>query len=187
MTFKEYQSLASRTLPIFGKDLDLLHCSLGMSSELYELFQSGDIISNFLEEVGDICWYWAGLYTLLEIPTDEITDRVSEVISPFSDVQLVHDISKLEDTIKKHVYYKKDLNLEDVKNLLQNIKASLIAVAADNNLPISIILEANINKLNVRYPEKFTIENANNRDLKTEQTTLVNATNTTNHSNEKKS
>ena len=76
------------------------------------------------------------------------------------------------DCVKKRVFYGKDFDrinaIEELGDLLW-----YIAVASDElNTSFEEIMTVNIEKLKARYPEKFTEENAIERDLKVERKIL---------------
>ncbi len=68
MELKNYLELAKRTMPDYGKDMNLYHSSTGVATEFGELidnlkrhlFYKKEIdIPNLKEELGDACWYFA--------------------------------------------------------------------------------------------------------------------------------
>jgi NTP pyrophosphatase (non-canonical NTP hydrolase) len=76
------------------------------------------------------------------------------------------------DQLKKHIFYGKPL---DEVNLAEEIGDLLwyIAIASDElEIDISQIMQTNIDKLRARFPEKFTEEKAENRDLEKERDIL---------------
>ena len=76
------------------------------------------------------------------------------------------------DMMKKHIFYGKEL---DLVNLQEEIGDLLwyIAVACDTlDTTIEAEMERNIKKLEARYPEKFTKEHAENRNLDKERAIL---------------
>lgn len=76
------------------------------------------------------------------------------------------------DMLKKHIYYGKDL---DVVNAKEEISDTFwyCAVAIDVlQTTFEDVMNVNIEKLKIRYPEKFTEEKAINRNLKEERKIL---------------
>jgi len=96
-----------------------------------------------------------------------------------TDVDLLHagmgvttEAGEFLDTIKKYVYYGKDL---DQTNLIEEIGDIFYYLAiACNALDISFeqVMEKNIEKLKARYGEKFTEEKAINRNITNEREIL---------------
>lgn len=76
------------------------------------------------------------------------------------------------DALKKHLFYGKPL---DFVNLAEELGDMCWYVAVALNalgLTFEDVQQSNINKLRARYPEKFTAELAENRDLVAERTLL---------------
>jgi len=76
------------------------------------------------------------------------------------------------DALKKHIFYGKEL---DETNLKEEIGDVLwyCAIALDVlETDFESVMQRNIDKLAARYPEKFTTEKANKRDLKKERKIL---------------
>lgn len=87
---------------------------------------------------------------------------------------LVTEAGEFQDMLKKHVFYGKPLdkiNLkEEIGDLLWYCAIALEALDTD----FQAVMQTNIDKLKARYPEKFTEEKAENRDLDKERKILEN-------------
>lgn len=173
---QDYQKLARRTCPSLGSDkLDLAHMCLGMCSELSELsdaFSKNDDI-NASEELADIMWYLGNYATtrgiLLNLPED--TDKNAVLYDEMLD-WYIHELS---DISKKYIAYNKNINSENELFLINGILYKISILFSDILLNAPSLLKAlenNINKLKVRYPEKFTEEAALNRNLVAERIEL---------------
>lgn len=82
------------------------------------------------------------------------------------------EAGEFTDQLKKHIFYGKSL---DKVNLSEEIGDMLwyIAIASDVlDVDLSQIMQTNIDKLRVRFPEKFTEEKAENRNLDEERDIL---------------
>ena len=169
MNIIEYQVEASRTCPSLGsEDLDILHMDLGIAAEVGELL---DIFKKHIaykkeldkvhigEEIADICWYTVNKARILEISlTKDITDKYFyKYIS--GNKPMLYDISEILLNYKL---------IGEINNLI----SMLFGITQYFELDFYKILDNNINKLRVRYPEKFTEENALNRNLKKERKEL---------------
>lgn len=84
----------------------------------------------------------------------------------------VTESGELLDSFKKHIYYKKDLDIINIVEEIGDIQFYLFNLCRLLNLDMEDIYETNIKKLRARYGEKFSTEKANDRDLKTERTIL---------------
>lgn len=83
---------------------------------------------------------------------------------------------ELQDALKKHIWYGKPLDVVNVEEELGDVMWYW-AVACDAiGANPTEILERNIAKLRKRYPEKFTAEQAVNRDLAGERAILESRT-----------
>jgi NTP pyrophosphatase (non-canonical NTP hydrolase) len=87
---------------------------------------------------------------------------------------LVTEAGEFQDMLKKHVFYGKPLdkvNLkEEIGDLLWYCAIALEALGTD----FQAVMQTNIDKLKARYPEKFTEEKAENRNLVREREILEN-------------
>ena len=114
-TIEQYQKEASRTFLSKGsRELDVLHCLVGMQTELGEL----------------------------------------------------------ADPYKKHIYYGKDLDKTNVAEELADQIWYAVNLARIENIDLVKALQNNIAKLKVRFPEKFTEQNAIDRNLEAERVEL---------------
>ncbi len=82
------------------------------------------------------------------------------------------EAAEFTDALKKHIFYGKELdetNLkEEIGDILWYAAIALEALGAD----FESVMQTNIDKLSARYPEKFTEELAENRDLAKEREIL---------------
>lgn len=82
------------------------------------------------------------------------------------------EIAELQDVFKKNLAYKKEIDITNVREEIGDLMWYVGNFCRMNNFDLEEILDTNIEKLKVRYPEKFTHENAINRDLKKEREIL---------------
>lgn len=112
------------------------------------------------------------------VPTDEIKARITPLI-----VDLLHaglgfatEAAEFLDAIASHVFEGKPL---DLTNLGEEIGDNqwYAGIAADAiQTTLAVIQRTNIAKLRARFPDKFTEEHAENRDLARERTILEGGT-----------
>lgn len=144
--------------------------ALGLGSELEELISaevSSDIV-NIGEEIGDILWYLANYDRIRE--NNNFQDyKLEEHHFNFS---VFIEISKLQNQVKRFVAYKKDIDRVEETKIVTNTILALKYACSKLGLDIYKIMENNIQKLKVRFPEKFTEENAINRNLEKEYDVL---------------
>jgi len=82
------------------------------------------------------------------------------------------ECGEILDVFKKHIAYNKDIDYVNIKEELGDIMFYVVNMCNINEWDLRDIMETNINKLRARFPEKFTQENALNRDLETERKIL---------------
>ena len=73
---------------------------------------------------------------------------------------------------KKHIYYGKDLDKTNVAEELADQIWYAVNLARIENIDLVKALQNNIAKLKVRFPEKFTEQNAIERNLEAERVEL---------------
>lgn len=82
------------------------------------------------------------------------------------------EAGEAQDMLKKHIFYGKPI---DTANLAEEVGDMLwyaAIICRVTGLSIERMMETNIKKLSARFPEKFTEEHAEHRDLATERAIL---------------
>ena len=167
MNLQEYQKQAKRTCPSLGSEkLDLAHMMLGIHSEYVEFVEATDKV-NRGEELADMYWYFANYCTFRGYDLAFFDLKFAMHSKAITKVT-----SLLQDVVKKYIAYNRVIDKEVEQKLLVDLMVTLKWVASEWGLKVEDILEKNINKLKVRFPDKFTEEAANNRDLEAERKTL---------------
>ncbi len=195
MNFKEYVQNAVRTeskfniishetVSIYLNDR-LLHSAIWMQTELWEIFEAIFIkwkwkdldYVNLREEIGDVMWYFAILcdnlgyfdYELDKLNNIKKFDNLNDYVFEINNITI-----NVLDSVKKSLFYKKTLDLDLLKNRLTDIFNYLwnLLIFLWGDLEKTCII--NIEKLKARYPDKFTTENAVNRNLWNERNILEN-------------
>lgn len=82
------------------------------------------------------------------------------------------EAGELLDAFKKSIYYGRELNVLNVGEEIADILWYLHNLCNLLNLDIEQLMENNIKKLRVRFPEKFTTELAFERNLDEEEEAL---------------
>ena len=166
MTLTEYQKECRRTFPEMGPiAVDLAHMVLGLSSEYNEYIDAVESRNsiNVSEECADMMWYLANYCTLRGYDLQEIFDKKPSYYYTFN-----YNLSKLQDLVKKYLVYNKEIDTEKEKEILRFLSFDIYIFFKQTTISIEQSLQNNIDKLKVRFPEKFTKEAANNRDLEAE-------------------
>jgi len=167
MDLKQYQLEAKRTCASLGSDEEnLLHMVMGIITEMGELIDAFkknlaykkelDLV-NIQEEISDATWYLVNSLTFRNlIVEDEELPEEDKIEENEVATALIAGLHLL-------------LNMEiEEQGLLYILRVGSKTLGLDYYQG----LQNNIDKLKVRYPEKFTTENALNRDLDAEREQL---------------
>lgn len=182
INLQEYQKLAHRTWSIKQtNEIGRQHIILGIISEYGEMADAykkhlayGKELDkvNVLEEWADALWYLVNYYTLIE----------KEVPTP-DENYLIKYQNKVEEIPADLIFYSLlYLSFQESEMALDGEMLSL-DISLNRHFALGIqlgftkeelykALENNINKLKVRYPEKFTEDLALNRNLEQERKEL---------------
>jgi len=180
MNKNQYQSSAINTMATIGsKKDDFYHMGRGVFTEVGELIDAFkkhhaygkklDVV-NVKEEVGDLLWYIANVHNLLGtkmyLPnltrTYKERDLVNAATRLYNVCNLYHSTSDSEPVVS------------DFKDIIYELESVVVAFCKHFKFDIYKIMDSNIDKLKVRYPEKFSSERAVNRDLDKEREVLEN-------------
>jgi len=167
MTFEKYQTNALRTLKHFDSVIENTHhCVTGLVgeflSEVTPMLTSGLINKNNLEEeLGDCLWYCANYCTIQKINFKPYKEK------PNTDIILA--MGELLEQTKKEKYYNKEFNIKDKTFLIQSIIYFIIKIGETYNIKVEEMMKKNIQKLRIRYPDKFEEDKAINKDEKNEK------------------
>lgn len=171
VSMDEYQSMALRTLNDQGVERNILHCAMGMSGEIGEVLESeSNHDGEVLGEIGDCFWYAACLLSQLEIPISLAVARCTPPdVSPLTPtVGAIIHAARVIELIKKLTFYGKGYDASILAEHVGQYLLCLFSLCKSHSAdPVSLAF-ANLNKLRVRYPERFTVEDALNRDYKAE-------------------
>lgn len=167
MKINKYQIESKRTCPsLGGEKLDLAHMVLGIFTEFEEYVNCTDDV-NRSEECSDIMWYISNYCTFREWDLDDLWKNKN-----YNGNSFIVNTSILQDIVKKFIAYNKKIDVEKEYNILTGLISNVYDMY--DGIDYEKSLENNINKLKVRFPEKFTEENAINRNLEEERKQLEN-------------
>jgi len=184
MQFSEFQEVSKRPLVDLGNEkVNVAHLILGIISEYDELIDAinKNDIKNIGEECIDTLWFIANYYTWRGYKFASLEPNfkfiVGREVADTMDIgtillDLAHKNSMLSDLIKKWLAYDREIDRSIELDILSDIASALGALLFKFNIDIYQAMQNNHDKLKVRYPEKFTNELANNRDLESERIEL---------------
>lgn len=147
------------------------HAIAGITTEAIEFLGHTDDV-NAREEIGDILWYIALLCDELSMNLELLIDHAQGIETEpgeSSGIRLVIAAGDLLDLYKKNSFYFKEHSYQHKTTV---ILAHLHLLCRAFNTTLENEMVRVIEKLRVRYPEKFTREAAENRDLAAERKTL---------------
>lgn len=182
--FEEYVQLALRTKKeLNGRKEDLNHAAMGLAGEMGEVMMAYHYRSkaNFKEELGDIMWHIAIIYDAVREEEKDMLSKFDEEVSieqlnhkylnknddsTYGLHTLVEQIGEIADIVKKHTVYGNQLNSKKLIEYCLKVKYTVAILIRYYELgDMETCLISNINKLMVRFKEKFTEEEVNNRNL----------------------
>lgn len=153
----------------------LLHGTIGILTEIEEILENyvDDKFDNVnvLEEVGDIFWYLSILSREFNIDISDISETNEKNPKKIM-ISIIIDSLKMLDILKKKLYYNKEIKDDMIVILTKSILSKLVSYSNIYNIEIPEIFNKNINKLRIRYPEKFDPDLAINRNLEGERKIL---------------
>ena len=82
---------------------------------------------------------------------------------------LAGEIGEVIDIMKKHIYQGKELDITDVIEEVGDVLWYIANFCNVNNITMDECMESNIKKLRKRFPNGFTIKDANERKDKREE------------------
>lgn len=181
MNLKEYQQQTKRTFafrkePLNTTMTDMLHCAIGICSEQGEMLEAinkGDLV-NIGEEIADQMWYISNLATFQDFCMCELV-IIKTLMNPSEKQAIDNSIiysSELIDFFKKSIFYNRELDKAKVRQSIHLMTQNLSDLCLIFDIDFEKILNNNIAKLRIRFPEKFTNELAENRDLESERKEL---------------
>ncbi len=200
MTFTQYVPLALRTespknpfaahIDTLGLNFRLFHGIEGLNTEVVEILEAYDKadeentkidVVNLSEEVGDLFWYLAIMANVLglekeiqEMDDDKVFKEINIDIAP---LKLSILSGQMLDMTKKTMFYHKDFDIDKLKGLYFKMYSQTVNYLdnlgkRDSWITRENTREINIEKLLVRFPDKFTDVDAEIRDLVKERKIL---------------
>ena len=154
MNLQEYQLLTSRTNADLGsKAINAAHVTLGIVGEFAEFHLACQEmnIDNIKKEGADIYWYISELANLHNIPL-----QINECpYWPWSIDIMVGDIAEMS---KKYLAYNKPIDEFKLSDYLNHLLFYINLTFKEYEIDFEECLDMNIEKLQKRFPEKFSAE-----------------------------
>jgi NTP pyrophosphatase (non-canonical NTP hydrolase) len=171
-SLKEYQELAARTCTDLGsKKLNNLHMKMGLITELAEAIdvykkkiaykKDIDYVNLQEELIGDTLFYAVNYCRINNLALPKMPEVLLDSQKP----------SYIDEDYTKILIDLLKLSIKPKKNI-SSLMIKIYILSTYLNFDFYQSLTNNINKLMVRYPEKFDTDKAINRDLETERKRL---------------
>ena len=176
MKISEYQKLTSRTSGKWDHpSVAIAHAALGIVGEYFEFVEASESSSDLEEiilEAGDVLWYISELANHLGIGLDE-----GECTSQFPKELANTNLAHIAENSKKLLGYGKQIDIPKMKCALEDVVCRVISLMPlelsledlenplfsedEVNLKVlSLIMQKNIEKLQKRFPNNFSREDA---------------------------
>lgn len=172
----DFEKIGERVANSSG--LNFMHSLCGMSAEISELLLAQDK-PNAIEELGDFLWYDALAHHAINVPFDYdpnkyVDGRHSDMHHAITmdSLDFTRHVGELHDLFKGHVFYGRRLDYDKAEELLAKVTWAAFGSCYRVGSSPEDVMRKNQEKLRARYPEKFTEENANVRDLEKERAIL---------------
>jgi len=189
MELKEYIDGCKRTenslAPLAQSVVDLgltnrlYHGIVGISTEMGEIseaYEKDEIdFVNVAEEIGDAFWYLMIIFSELNI-TEVNTPSLEPINCYKKPLTLFSQSADMLDKTKKTMFYGKEYSVEVLEEQATRFYVTLCRLVDGLKEELDVtkekIWDINLNKLKIRYPDKFSLNDAEVRDLKTERIAL---------------
>jgi len=162
ITTQNYGQFAWRTAKILPPTAMLVHGALGLLTEVSELAEANVVLKTadyVAKELGDIVWFCNYIHTSrfggfinLDVA---VPDRAGSSFSQDT-FGLLTKVGEVGTVIKAYAFYDKPLNDDDLRGLLQDVIEFVRIMSYAFSLKFTDILQLNIDKLALRYPDKYT-------------------------------
>lgn len=172
-----YSRHALTTATMLGAKPDFAHAVLGLMSELTEVTEAKADKHKLADECGDVLWYVNLAASSTRLLFEDIVSGARTDIDmhgKYSEYQalttLSTSISILADVGKKWLIADRAPDQNKVRSQLIHIVAAVLSLLIPKGVTLELVLEINIQKLSVRYPNlKFEARNALNHDKEAER------------------
>jgi len=170
MELNKFQELSKRTMPFRGEPKNnveyengLTNYALGLIGECAEVLGAANDREAILKEIGDVAHYAFGLLTFLNDMYEPLANYVVEGSKKVVINKIIILSGEISEQVKKFVFHRHELNSPKVKLALKMLIKNLIALAEMYDSTLEQICEMNIDKLKMRYPESFNVEDSKKR------------------------
>jgi len=171
MNLKQYLIESERTCkPLDSLHNNIIHMLLGMGGEFLQEFipaAKNVVLSkkgaeiDIIDEGGDVLWYLAGYCRFKDLKFEFLGTTPLDTLEYY--------IGYLLEDYKKEMAYTKESNIKKCQHCVSAILTHFNDVYNSLNINIEDVLEKNIEKLKIRFPDKFESELAIHKNLEEEK------------------
>lgn len=167
MNLNKFQELSKRTMPFGGEPKNNIHFeniltnyAMGLIGECAEVLFAPNEQDATLKELGDVSHYAFGILTLLGEKYEPLGNYFVEGTKEKLIDKIIILSGEVSEQVKKFVFHRHELNSSKVKIALKMLIENLIVLAGKYDTTLEEICEMNIDKLKMRYPESFNVEDS---------------------------
>ncbi len=99
--------------------------------------------------------------TLTDKPGFEVTDK--DIMTVWNALGLVGEAGEVSETVKKGIFHQHGLDSDKLKKEIGDVLWYVAALCTTLEFDMGEIMQMNIDKLKVRYPEGFSVEDSQKR------------------------
>ena len=170
MTWKQFQNLSKRTMAFGGECTNKMELysflgnyALGTLGEYHELqveinkvsidtIPDMALVDSINKEIGDLSHYLVGLLTVMQEEVNK--NKFTKV---WNNEEIEEDLANIAEIVKKYVHHGHDIPGE---TFIKSIYKVISFLQTNFGMNMDRILKGNIEKLKIRYPEKFNTEDS---------------------------
>ncbi len=164
MTFNEFQELALITWNYDPtNDMQIVNAALGIGDEIgeiiEELFVNKINLTAFSKECGDVLYYCAIMYHLI----DSHHSIIESVNTNRTGDELFKASANIQGQVKKYIFHGHNLDIEFVTDQLDRIVELIDQLLNYYTCNMSNAMQLVVDKLSKRYPNGFKTKDSINR------------------------
>ncbi|MEK5331997.1 hypothetical protein [Lysinibacillus sp. FSL W8-0992] len=170
MNLNNFQELSKRTMPLEGMPKNHIHLehgltnyALGLIGECVEVLSAANDREAILKELGDVSHYAFGILTFLGETYEPLTNYTVEGTKGSIINKIIILSGEISEQVKKFMFHRHELNSSKVVLALKMLIQNLVVLAEMYDSSLERICEMNIDKLKMRYPDKFNVEDSKKR------------------------
>jgi len=170
MNLNNFQELSKRTMPFQGVPKNHIHIehgltnyAMGLIGECAEVLSAANDREAVLKEMGDVSHYAFGLLTFLDETYEPLAYYTVEGTRESIINKIIILSGEISEQVKKFVFHRHELNSSKIVLALKMLIQNLVVLSEMFDSSLEHICKMNIDKLKMRYPESFNVEDSKKR------------------------